>query len=246
MADPHFKIEKDDHGRSRMLRRTADGEWEVVESPPVSLNDEVNAMGELDYEELEAIVQDPDDSRHDLASEYLRLSGDQLREAMMPLTRRLNEQWKDLFKDLTFKPLITPNPSMPQSPPPNPPRDPSVTADDSLDDEGDDAPGSQVPEEGPASLAEGLQELLHLQRQQNAQQELSSEAATADSAKQQDLLRQQITQAKLATEDQRQVADDERESAKSALRAAWVAVAVTVMVGLGQIAIGILTFICSP
>ena len=248
---PHLKLEKDEDGSSRLLRRTAEGDWEEVKPPAVSADPNVNAMGDLDYEELEAIVQDPEDSRHDLANEYLKLSGDRLREAMKPLTRRLNEQWKDVFKDLTFKPLVEHDLSSFRSPPPPPntPRDLTSGSDDDGDEgeEGDETTSAQTLGE---NAADTLTELLHLQQQQFAAFELRASAAAVEATEQQNLLRQQILDAREVAETQKAAAEKDRKHAKKSLCAAWVAVGltaavgvVTVVVGIAQIVVGILSLL---
>lgn len=59
--------------------RRRDGQWEdLPESPPLSDDPEVNAIGRLSMSEVRRIVEDEADPRHAAAVEFNRLLGDQM------------------------------------------------------------------------------------------------------------------------------------------------------------------------
>lgn len=94
---PHLKVEKDGDGRTRLYERGPAGEWVPVEDPHVSDDPDVDAIGQLDYEEVEAILEDEDDPRYELAKEYFKRSSERMMRSLRPITDQYSALWKNLI-----------------------------------------------------------------------------------------------------------------------------------------------------
>lgn len=217
----HLKIEKDEEGRSHVYKRGADGEWEEAEHRPVSDDPEVNAIGELGYEELEAIAADEDHPKHELAKEYLRLSSARLLESLKPLNTRLTQQYGSLWKNIIGK-----NPAL------------NVMKGVKLPDTAKILPEPILPKStigGGGRLS--LPKVPEVPVARNPAWDVLEEQRELNGnvLKTNEHLAEMVAQAKADAKSADDRAAEDRGHAKWSLRAAWAAVGVTVIVGIVQI-----------
>lgn len=210
-SQARLKIEKDEAGRTQLYERGPDGEWALKEKPPISEDPEVNAIGELDIEEVEAILEDEGDPRHELAKEYSKLSNERMMQSLRPITDQYRSLWKNFIGsssafDLVKKVPVLPEPIVPKS----------VIERPSL---------VQVPELPDVELPRNpTYDVLEEQRAMNSAIVETNEHLAA-----------MVKQAKADAESSAAKAAEERGRAQWALGAAWAAVGVTVIVGVVQI-----------
>lgn len=215
--------EDDDSGVSFQRK---DGTWEKLERKPLSGDPEVEAMGKLRWEDLQAIVEDPSHPQHEQAVTYSRLLGERMRKSIAPLMGDVSKQYESLLRDISksFKmPTIKlPRFDVPKMPglrdynfvPPKLPESPApehATPDDNDEDEPVEAIDPVL------ELVEGVTKTNSLLADQNR------------------LLRRQASNSAIDSGVQTVRASQEARRANRALAAAWAAVGVTVAVGIVQI-----------
>ncbi|MBE9405231.1 hypothetical protein M4D54_09215 [Brachybacterium sp. p3-SID1565] len=210
-SQARLKIEEDADGRTQLYERGPDGEWVLKENPPVSDDPEVDAIGQLDYEEIEEILENEDDPRHELAKEYSKRSNERMMQSLRPITDQYRSLWKNVIGsstafDLVKKVPVTPKPIVPKF----------VSERPSLIDF-PEVPDVEIPR-NPAY------DVLEEQRAMNS-------AIVETNGH----LAEMVAQAKADAESSAAKAAEEKGRAQWALGAAWAAVGVTVIVGVVQI-----------
>ena len=203
-----------------------DGTWEKLEHKPLSDDPDIEAMGKLRWEELQAIVENPSHPQHEQAVAYSRLLGERMRESIAPLMGDVSKQYERLLRDIgkSFKmPTIKlPKFDVPKMPgirdynfvPPELPESPAPEH-ETPDDRNEDEP---VESRDPVlELVEGVTQTNSLLADQNR------------------LLRRQASNSAVDSGVQTVRASQEARRANRALAAAWAAVGVTVAVGIVQI-----------
>lgn len=234
-----LKIEDDDEGRRKLWRKTAEGEWEEVKTDPLSDDPEVEAMGSIDVDEFERILEDTEHPKHELVKEHSRLSGERVKQSMAPFLKDIGAQYSSIFKDIIGPKILS---------------DPSVIPDAAKvgpDFAAMSASRFSMPE---LPVLEPIRnptfDVLEEQRALNAQiletnKHLADmvRQAKEDATEQKALLQQQIDEAKAAADDQAERAMDEHTRAIEAWWVAWIAIAVTGLVGVGQLAFSALPYL---
>lgn len=238
---------------------------------PLSDDPEINAIAELGYDEIERIVDNPDDPRHEKAKEYLRLYWQSPSGGFTPLIDAINKQYADLWKNVigqsmprfevpTFDfskyapkieiPDFTKR-HMPGSTLP-PAREPVSSGALPRPAEPTDAKRSGQESmtagivETNAKLTEMLEHLAAapaLMAMTNDHLGKMVKQSEENAAEQKALLQQQIDEAKKAADDQVERAMDEHSRAVEAWWVAWIAIAVTGLVGVGQLAFSALPYL---
>lgn len=232
---------------------------------PLSKDPEVNAIAKLGYDEIQRIVDDPDEPRHEKAKEYLRLLGQSRSGGFASMTDAINKQYADLWKNIIgqsmpkfdmsqllpkvdmsqFAPKIDYPSLRVQGPPSGANR---ASRDDSTT--GPERPTSSPPVTPASAAEEAVQEarattaaILETNERLSEmvrQYEVGvAETTTLMSATNQ-RLEEMLQQAQSEAAEQKDAAQKSDKHAAKSRRQTWWAIGVTIAVGLAQIVIGII------